>query len=180
MSNVLNTNINTDILDVSMATLPSSSSSPQQQQQHLPILTNVQSSSFGQPHFLTNKLCIQNISQRKNVYDYQLRDHFLNIETLRQLNCSCPNHKHNKLPCTIVTGPICTKCKTPTSEVISFQSTLFHPELTSKNLLSCCTHIHTPPCRRCINCQTSLPCVVTEPFECSVSTGLYIYNRKKH
>lgn len=127
--------------------------------------------NFGRPHFLTNKVSIRNLSQSKNVYDYQLRDHFLNINTLRCLTCKCPNHKHNKIPCTIVFGPICLKCKKPTSEIISFQSLLFHPELNTKNLLSCCPHTHKPPCRRCINCQTNLPCVVTEPFECVVSTG---------
>jgi len=135
---------------------------------------------FGDPHFLTNKLRILNISQSKNVYDYQLKDHFLNHETLRQLQCNCANHKHNKMPCTIVTGPICLKCKTPTSEVINFQSFLFHPELATKHLLSCCTHVHEPPCRRCINCQTNMPCVVTTPFECSVSTGLYRNNNNNY
>lgn len=123
------------------------------------------------PQFLTNKLYIQNLSQCKNLYDFQLRDHFLNTCDINILQCSCSNHKHNKAPCTIVLNPQCMKCKMTTRQLLSYQSFLFHPELMNKKLTRCCTHIHTPPCNRCINCQVNLPCIVTEPFECDVSTG---------
>ncbi|AYP97967.1 DiNV CH01M ORF53-like protein [Mauternbach virus] len=143
-------------------------------------MANNPETKFGDPLFLTNKLRIVNISYTKNVYDYQLKDHFLNHETLRELQCNCPSHKHNKMPCTIVTGPICLKCKTPTLEIINFQSFLFHPELATKNPLSCCSHVHEPPCRRCINCQTNMPCVITAPFECWISTGVYFFEQKNN
>jgi hypothetical protein len=128
---------------------------------------------YGDPKYLTTKLSIKNLSAQKNVYDFQLRDHFLNTNKLNVLQCSCPNHKHNKEACIIVTEPECPKCSTPTRQLITFQSLLFHEELAQKNLTKCCIHIHEPPCLRCLNCKTGLACIVQEPFECDISTGTF-------
>lgn len=124
-----------------------------------------------EPLFLTHKLQVTNLSTRKNVYDFQLRDHFLNMSNLYVLQCTCPSHKHNKDPCIIVTEPICLKCKTPTKLLIGYQSLMFHENIFTRKLTSCCKHIHRPPCNRCINCQINLPCIVPAQFECTASTG---------
>lgn len=123
------------------------------------------------PLFLTYKLSVNNLSSNINVYDFQLRDHFLNNSNLYTLQCSCANHKHNKHQCIIVHEPICSKCKSPTKLLISYQATMFHPDMGSKKLTRCCKHLHTPPCMRCINCKTDLPCIIAEPFECDISSG---------
>ncbi|ACH96228.1 hypothetical protein OrNV_gp098 [Oryctes rhinoceros nudivirus] len=124
-----------------------------------------------QPQFLTNKLTIESLSKTKNVYDFQLKEHFITKSNLNTLQCRCSSHKHNKQPCIIVTEPFCVKCKTPTAPLISFQSLMFHQNLMHKKLTKCCIHTHKPPCDRCINCRTSRPCIIVEPFECVESTG---------
>lgn len=124
-----------------------------------------------QPQFLTNKFTIESLSTTKNVYDFQLKEHFITKSNLNTLQCSCSSHKHNKQPCIIVTEPFCVKCKTPTAPLISFQSLMFHQDLMHKKLTKCCIHTHKPPCDRCINCRTKRPCIIVEPFECVESTG---------
>lgn len=132
-------------------------------------------STLGEPQFLTTKLMIRHLSNSNNIYDFQLQDHFLNANNLNVLQCECTNHKHNKKPCRIVYEPSCIKCGMPTKQLITFQSLLFHPQLETRALTKCCTHVHEPPCQRCINCKTMQPCIVTEPFECNVSTGEFCY-----
>lgn len=124
-----------------------------------------------EPLFLTNKFTIEPLSKTKNIYDFQLKDHFLNKSNLNILQCKCSNHKHNKQPCIVITEPICGKCKTPTKPLISFQSLMFHTDLTHKKLTKCCPHVHHPPCNRCINCQIGQPCIVPKSFDCYESTG---------
>lgn len=122
------------------------------------------------PQFLTNKLKLETLAKNKNVYDFQLKDHFLNKSTLSVLQCNCISHKHNKQPCIIVAEPICPKCKTPTKQLISFQSLMYHTDLMHKKLTKCCHHTHSPPCNRCINCQIGRKCIVPETFDCYEST----------
>lgn len=123
------------------------------------------------PQFLTNKLTIKPLSKCKNVWDFQLRDHFLTKSDLYILQCNCTSHKHNKSPCIIVTEPFCGKCNLATEKLITFESLMFHDDLGYKKLTKCCRHVHSPPCNRCINCQTGKVCIVPEPFECFESTG---------
>lgn len=140
---------------------------------------------FGDPQFLTSKMRIRHLANTgtdtdssncsSSIYDFQLRDHFLNASNLNVLQCDCTNHKHNKEPCRIVYEPICNKCKTPTRLLTTFQSLLFHPKLATQALTKCCSHEHNPPCERCINCKTFQPCIVTEKFECSTSTGKHYF-----
>lgn len=130
--------------------------------------------AFGSPQFLTNKVSIKKLSSV--VYDFQLRDHYLNTSDLSVLRCSCQNHKHNKEQCRIVFEPKCGKCGMMTELLVSYQSTLFHDDLGVKKLTKCCTHVHSPPCKRCLNCNTGLPCIVTQPFECTASTGRFLLN----
>lgn len=115
---------------------------------------------------------IKHLAVNYSIYDFQLQDHFLNATNLNVLQCGCNNHKHNKEPCRIVYEPECSKCKTPTRLLTTYQSLLFHPELAVRALTKCCTHIHEPPCLRCINCKTAQPCIVTAPFECTTSTDV--------
>lgn len=126
-----------------------------------------------EPLFLTHKLSVNTLSSNINIYDFQLRDHFLNTGNLYTLTCSCTNHKHNKLPCIIIGEPMCPKCHKPTKILLSYQAAMFHSDLGEKKLASCLHHVHThsPPCERCINCQVSLPCIVVDTFQCDISTG---------
>lgn len=126
--------------------------------------------AFGSPQFLSNKVTIKDLVTQ--VYDFQLKDHFLNASDLNLLQCECHSHKHNG-QCRIVYEPHCTKCKRPSKPLISYQSMMFHDDLDRKKLMRCCPHEHEPPCRRCINCTTGLPCIITEKFQCTVSTGTF-------
>ncbi|ATY70249.1 OrNV gp098-like protein [Tomelloso virus] len=123
------------------------------------------------PQFLTNKMKLIPLSATKNVYDFQLPEHFLTKTHLNILQCACLSHKHNKQSCIIVTEPACVKCKTPTKQLISYQSLMYHNNLLKKKLTKCCKHVHSPPCNRCINCQIGQTCIIAEPFECYESTG---------
>lgn len=124
------------------------------------------------PLFLTNKFTITDLSQTTNIYDFQLQDHFRNMKNIYTLQCQCVNHKHNKKRCNIVEEPICVKCERPTKILVTYQSLLYHPEIATKKMFQCCTHVHRPPCNLCLNCKTFKPCVITEPFECNVSTDV--------
>lgn len=131
---------------------------------------------FGQPQFLTTKVSIKNIADKCNVFDYQLRDHFLTMTNLYTLQCTCSNHKHNKMPCIVTTEPLCGKCEKPSKLLLRYESLMFHgTELMKKKLTKCCAHIHKPPCQHCLNCQLGIPCIVssTSGFQCYASTGNY-------
>lgn len=124
-----------------------------------------------EPLFLTTKINVNNLSSDVNVYDFQLRDHFLNTKNLYGLQCKCIAHKHNKERCTIIDEPFCVKCKTPAKLIIDYKTLMFHRDILDKKLATCCPHQHSPPCKRCLNCQINLPCIVPGPFECIMSTG---------
>lgn len=132
--------------------------------------------TFEDPLFLTPKITLNKVRDSKNVWDFQLQQHSLNVSNLYVLQCQCQaTHKHNKIPCIIVNDLQCNNCNQATKLLISFQSLMFHDDLSKKKLATCCTHIHIPPCKRCINCNTNLPCVVSDPFECNVSTGEFCF-----
>ena len=127
------------------------------------------------PLFLTQKYTINKVSTNINIYDFQLRDHFLNTSNLYTLMCNCPTrHKHLKKDCAIVFDKECLKCKTPTELLITFKSLLYHTEEIeeSLNIYKCCKHTHQPPCYKCINCKTGLDCIIMGPFECDISTNV--------
>lgn len=126
---------------------------------------------LGDPQFLSRKFKIQKSSLNKNVFDFQLQDHFLNKCNLYILQCKCSSHKHCSEPCIIVTDQQCVKCKQATKLLIDYQSLMFHDDLALKKLTTCHAHQHSPPCKRCINCKIGLNCIVPEPFECCASTG---------
>ena len=135
-----------------------------------------------QPKFLTCKYQISNLNSVLNVYDFQLRDHFLNSNNLYVTTCSCMVHKHNKNRCKIVDTQFCVKCKQPTKFLMSFEMLLAHgPDISTKELFICCKHVHHPPCRRCLYCnivplnggnddgsssQGEYSCIIKKPFEC--------------
>lgn len=123
-----------------------------------------------EPLFLTNKLKIRPLGSTGAVHDFQLREHFVGTENLYTLVCGCTSHKHGDQPCRIVTTTTCGKCATPTASLIGYQELLFHPQLSEKLMARCCRHTHTPPCGRCPNCSVGTTCVVTEPFECDITT----------
>lgn len=136
------------------------------------------------PLWLTYKYRVDRLSTSTNVYDFQLRTHFLHSGNLYALRCSCPNHKHNKTRCTISDDRECSKCGTPTALLVTYQSLLFHgPSLQTHNAYACCLHEHRPPCERCTNCRSfnigedgrrqRLPCSVTDTVECNLITGEY-------
>lgn len=134
------------------------------------------------PLWLTYKYRVDRLSTSTNVYDFQLRTHFLHNGNLYALRCSCPNHKHNKARCTVSDDRECPKCGTPTALLVTYQSLLFHgPSLQTNNAYACCSHDHRPPCERCTNCRSftetedgkrhRMPCSVTDPVECNIITG---------
>lgn len=141
------------------------------------------------PLWLTYKYRVDRLSKSNNVYDFQLRTHFLHNGNLYALRCQCPNHKHNKQRCTISDDRECPKCGTPTALLVTYQSLLYHgPSLLTNNAYACCTHVHRPRCERCSNCRSfvvgvgeqdvqirrRMPCSVPEDFECNLVTGEYI------
>lgn len=120
--------------------------------------------------FLANKLRVRPLEFR--VSDTHLRDHFLSTENVYLRKCLCNNHSHEKKPCFMSADPACRKCGVQFTLLITYQALMFHAhELQSCRLYKCCTHIHYPPCNRCINCKTGNGCVVTEPFECRFTTS---------
>lgn len=123
------------------------------------------------PLFLTCKLKVHNLADVHNVYDFQLKDHFVNMRNLYISECECKLHKHNKKKCRIVHDVTCNICKRPNILLIDYQGLLFHPDMSNNNLQICCTHIHKPPCGRCINCTTNKRCLIPEAFECDKTTG---------
>lgn len=132
-----------------------------------------------QPLFLTNKISIVELSSDINVHDYQLRDHFLNTNSLFKAKCTCMRQKHYGRPCIIVHQPVCARCKKPTELLVPFQAALFHPDIADKQLTICCKHIHRPPCNRCINCKTMIKCIIDTPYECNISTDVVCPNTQK-
>lgn len=132
-----------------------------------------------QPRFLT---CKYRLTGLIHVYDYQLRYHFLNLNNIYTTVCSCITHRHNKLPCKIVDSRVCPKCQTPTKLLITFEILLAHgPDFINKEIYTCCQHVHTPPCRRCLQCNTipvdptpinQYPCAIKSPFTCSFTSAV--------
>lgn len=104
------------------------------------------------------------------MFDYQLRDHFSNVENLYMADCKCTNHRHNRNKCYLTSIPLCTKCERNHIPIIDAKSMYFHPEGFTKKLGLCCAHWHTPPCLQCLPCKTNNKCVVTEPFLCHFTT----------
>lgn len=128
--------------------------------------------SLTTPLFLTSKFRIEPLVATKNVWDFQLQEHFLNMADLYLARCQCSNHKHNKNPCIITNEKFCLKCKMPTSLLISALSLMYHnKDLLTKNLTKCCYHTHYPPCNKCVNCQINTECIVKTDFVCCASTG---------
>lgn len=126
-----------------------------------------------QPLFLTNKLNINELGRDVNVHDYQLRDHFINMNNLYELLCECTRQKHCGRPCAIVHEPKCMKCGRETRLLVPYTSLLFHGDMETKKLTySEEGHIHKPPCRRCCNCKTGLECCIRESFTCHISTDV--------
>jgi hypothetical protein len=123
-----------------------------------------------QPLFLTNKLVINELSADVNIHDYQLRDHFLNLNNLYAVECKCLRQKHYGKPCRIIHEPTCSRCKRPAQLLVSFQALLFHGDMIDNKLTYGQPHYHEPPCHRCINCRTLQVCVVPQRFECNIST----------
>lgn len=123
------------------------------------------------PLFLTNKISICPLEYQ--VYDFQLRDHFLSTEDIFLRNCSCTNHTHGKEPCFISNDRVCKKCNTPFGTLVRYQSLMFHRKaLETCRVFQCCVHKHDPPCRECVNCKTGAPCIVREPYYCSLTTDV--------
>lgn len=137
-----------------------------------------------EPKFLTYK---HTLSSLINVYDYQLRYHFLNLNNLYVTTCGCSTHRHNKRRCVIVDTLTCAKCGTPTKLLLNFETLLMHgPDFVSKEIYKCCPHTHTPPCGRCLYCNTvpasaavddastinEYPCVIKAPFECVYTSAV--------
>lgn len=131
------------------------------------------------PKFLT---CKYRLSGLIRVFDYQLRYHFLNLNNLYVTACSCATHRHNKRPCKIVDTLTCPKCKTPTNLLLTFETLLAHGlDFASKEIYTCCPHVHSPPCGRCLYCNTvpsgkgainQYPCVIKSSFECVYTSSV--------
>lgn len=103
------------------------------------------------------------------LYDYQLRDHLLETNDIKVLQCTCV-HSHNREKCQFTTSDECAKCKTPTRQFLSYTALYFHTDLDSLRLFQCCSHTHTPPCQRCFGCKTNGKCIIAQPFECTYTT----------
>nr|WOJ45405.1 lef-9 [Apis mellifera nudivirus] len=139
---------------------------------------------FGTAQFLTIKFQVSSLKSNINVHDFQLRDHFINVNNLYSLQCDCRNHKHNKRRCTISDEKQCRRCGKSTKLLLKYESMLFHGrELLNNNsddLYTCCVHKHTSPCGRCCNCnivnkrgEPISKCVVTTThFECICMTDM--------
>lgn len=139
--------------------------------------------TFGSAQFLTAKFRVSSLKTSINVHDFQLRDHFVNVNDIYSMQCGCRNHKHNKIRCTITDERQCRRCGTGTRLLLKYESMLFHGEaLLSENqpLYACCVHTHTAPCGRCCNCNTIdevgsqiANCVMAQPtFECICTTDM--------
>ncbi|XP_025200469.1 uncharacterized protein LOC112598284 [Melanaphis sacchari] len=123
------------------------------------------------PLFLTNKIKIQPLEHQ--VYDFQLRDHFLSTEDVFFRKCLCGKHAHRKVPCFVSNDRECKKCGTAFELLIRHQSLLFHRKtLETCRVFRCCVHKHDPPCSECINCKTGSPCVVKDPYYCDLTTDV--------
>lgn len=136
----------------------------------------------GGPLFPTVKIKIKQLSDVRNVRDYQLKEHFITMSNLYQLQCEC-THPHSKVNCRITNEVTCPKCDKPTKMLISFQALMFHPNLMEKKMFSCtCFHVHYPPCNNCINCNLldGTQCIVTTPFECNLTTGMFKHHLFYH
>lgn len=118
------------------------------------------------PLFLTHKLAVRSAY---NMYDFQLRDHLLTTEDIYLACCEC-HHAHRKESCPLVTTAYCDKCRVANRRYIPYKSLLFHQTAQHKRLARCCTHVHEPPCGRCLGCRTTSTCVVQLPFECDFTT----------
>uniref|UniRef100_A0A0C9RKE6 FtsK_0 protein n=1 Tax=Fopius arisanus TaxID=64838 RepID=A0A0C9RKE6_9HYME len=111
------------------------------------------------PKFMTAKYSITKIDTLFNVFDYELRYHALNRKNLYLIDkCSHNLHKHNNNFCYLTTENLCPVCKVPNRLIINYENLLCHSAelLNAKELyrLTCCTHIHTRPCRVCLLCNT--------------------------
>lgn len=126
----------------------------------------MESKNTCKPLFLTQKYTINQLSRDVNIFDFQLRDHFLNTSNLYTLMCNCTRHIHLKQNCAIVYEKECLKCNTPTELLINFKSLK-----ESLNIYKCCKHINYPPCNKCLNCKIGIACIITEPFESDISTS---------
>ncbi|KAE9521746.1 hypothetical protein AGLY_017857 [Aphis glycines] len=130
------------------------------------------------PLFLTNKLSVRPLEYR--VYDFQLRDHFMSVENIYVRKCACTNHTHNRKHCVLSNDPACKKCNRPFELLVRYPSLMFHAkELRTCRLFECCTHVHYPPCQRCVGCKTGGACVVTEPYDCKVTTDTVCWGPKQ-
>lgn len=123
-----------------------------------------------EPLFLLHKLTVQNLQSVYNVYDFQLRDHLLTTEDIYLARCKCC-HTHRKLACPLVTDAYCEKCRVANERYITYKSLLFHPAAEHSRMAKCCTHLHEPPCERCLGCRTASKCIVQLPFECDCTTN---------
>lgn len=139
--------------------------------------TNTMSSTV--PLFLTNKIHIRPLEYQ--VYDFQLRDHFLSGEDIFLRKCSCTNHTHGKEPCFVSNDRACKKCNVPFGTLVRYQSLMFHRKaLETCRVFECCEHRHDPPCRECVNCKTGLRCIVREPYYCTLTTDVACYGPKNN
>lgn len=122
------------------------------------------------PLFLTNKLSVRPLEYR--IYDFQLQDHFLSVGTIYVRNCPCTNHTHQRRPCSLSNDPACKKCDSPHELLVRYPTLMFHAkELQTCRLFECCTHVHYPPCNRCVECKTGGTCIITEPYDCNFTTS---------
>lgn len=121
------------------------------------------------PLFLTNKIQIRSLEYQ--IYDFQLRDHFISTEDIFLRTCSCSNHTHGKISCFVSNDRECKKCGTVFELLVRYQALMFHRKaLENCRVFRCCAHRHDPPCRECINCKTGGVCVIKEPYYCTLTT----------
>lgn len=120
-------------------------------------------------------LCVPQIQIQKlyTIYDYELKDHLLEVNDIRIYRCSC-SHAHNKNKCKLTTLVNCDKCNVPTQIFIDFRSLLYHRDLKIFKLYKCvnCSHSHTPPCGFCLECKIGKNCIVSESFECNYTSDV--------
>ncbi|CAH0393254.1 unnamed protein product [Bemisia tabaci] len=125
------------------------------------------------PLFLTHKVNLRPLSGLLEVFDFQLRDHALNTDNLRSLQCKC-HHFHKKKPCYLTNEELCPRCSKPTKFLVNHSALLFHPNTAKSGFITRCPHhfhTHAPPCHRCIGCRVKGQCTVQSSFQCNISTS---------
>lgn len=134
------------------------------------------SSSIPRPLFLTQKLRVDNLTEKYNIFDFQLRDHLRNTSDLFLVKCKC-YHTHNKQHCPFTTEAVCLKCDIRNELFIKYQTFLFHPDVMIKKLAKCCKHVHYPPCNVCIGCrEDGKTCIIQKEYVCEYTTSTVCNN----